>query len=275
MYPSPASSPDRRPVNVPGLRKMKQEGRPIVALTAYDASLAHVLDSEGVDVVLVGDSLGMVIQGHASTLSVTVDDIVYHCRAVARGLSRALLMADLPFLSYTTPAQALEASRRMLVEGGATMVKLEGGADWVLESIRYLGEREVPVCAHLGLTPQSILRLGGFRVQGREEAARVAILAQAEAVVAAGAELLVLECVPADLARQITAAVPIPTIGIGAGIHCDGQVLVSYDLIGITPGKRVRFTKNYLVDCGNVATAVARYAEDVRERRFPGPEHSF
>jgi len=275
MYASAAPTPVQRPVTVPSLRRMKQEGQPIVALTAYDASFAHVLDSAGVDVVLVGDSLGMVIQGHATTLPTTVDDIVYHCAAVRRGLTRPLLMADMPFLSYATNALALATAQRLLVDAGAAMVKLEGGQSCVLDAIHFLAEREVPVCAHLGLTPQSVLRMGGFRVQGRELDAQKLMLEQAHAVVEAGAQALVLECVPASLAKDITAAIPIPTIGIGAGVDCDGQILVSYDLLGITPGKRIRFTKDFLIETGSVAAAVARYAEDVRARRFPALEHSF
>lgn len=275
MYATAAPTPATKPVSVPSLRKMKQDGTPIVALTGYDASFAHVLDAAGIDVVLVGDSLGMVVQGHATTLPVTVDDIVYHCAAVRRGLSRALLMADMPFLSYATPEQALATAKRLLVDAGAAMVKLEGGQECVVDVIRFLVEREVPVCAHLGLTPQSVLRMGGFRVQGREEAAQKKMIEQAHAVAAAGAEALVLECVPAKLAAQITQAIDIPTIGIGAGVDCDGQILVSYDLLGITPGKRVRFTKDFLIETGSVHRAIERYAEDVRARRFPGPEHSF
>ncbi len=275
MYATAAPTPATKPVSVPSLRKMKQDGTPIVALTGYDASFAHVLDAAGIDVVLVGDSLGMVVQGHATTLPVTVDDIVYHCAAVRRGLSRALLMADMPFLSYATPELALATAKRLLVDAGAAMVKLEGGQDCVVDVIRFLVEREVPVCAHLGLTPQSVLRMGGFRVQGREEAAQKKMIEQAHAVAAAGAEALVLECVPAQLAAQITRAIDIPTIGIGAGVDCDGQILVSYDLLGITPGKRVRFTKDFLIETGSVHRAIERYAEDVRARRFPGPEHSF
>ncbi len=275
MYATAAPTPSQKPVSVPSLRKMKHDGTPIVALTGYDASFAHVLDGAGIDVVLVGDSLGMVVQGHATTLPVTVDDIVYHCAAVRRGLSRALLMADMPFLSYATPEQALATARRLLVDAGAAMVKLEGGQDCVVDVIRFLVEREVPVCAHLGLTPQSVLRMGGFRVQGREEAAQKKMIEQAHAVAAAGAEALVLECVPAKLAAQITRSIHIPTIGIGAGVDCDGQILVSYDLLGITPGKRVRFTKDFLIETGSVHRAIERYAEDVRARRFPGPEHSF
>ena len=274
MYATPAAAPAKS-VTVPGLKRMKNDAMPIVALTAYDASFAHVLDNAGIDVILVGDSLGMVIQGHASTLPASVDDIVYHCRAVRRGINRALLMADMPFLSYATPSIALETARRLLVDAGASMVKLEGGQDCVLDVIRFLTEREVPVCAHLGLTPQSVLRMGGFKVQGREELAQQRMLEQAHAVVEAGAEALVLECVPAALAKTITAALPIPTIGIGAGVDCDGQILVSYDLLGITPGKRIRFTKDFLIETGSVAGAITRYADDVRARVFPALEHSF
>lgn len=275
MYATAAHTPAQKPVSVPTLRRMKHDGVPIVALTGYDATFAHVLDAAGVDVVLVGDSLGMVVQGFANTLPVTVDHIVYHCAAVRRGLSHALLMADMPFLSYATPEQALVTAKRLLVDAGAAMVKLEGGQDCVLEAIRFLTDREVPVCAHLGLTPQSVLRMGGFRVQGREQAAQKQIIEQAHAVAAAGAEALVLECVPATLAAEITRAVDIPTIGIGAGVDCDGQILVSYDLLGITPGKRARFTKDFLIETGNVSAAIERYAADVRARRFPAPEHSF
>jgi 3-methyl-2-oxobutanoate hydroxymethyltransferase len=275
MYATAAHTPSQKAITVPSLRRMKHEGMPIVALTGYDASFGHVLDAAGVDVVLVGDSLGMVVQGHSTTLPVTVDHLVYHCAAVRRGLSHALLMADMPFLSYATPEQALQTAKRLLVDAGAAMVKLEGGQDCVLEVIRFLTEREVPVCAHLGLTPQSVLRMGGFRVQGREQAAQQKMLEQAHAVVAAGAEALVLECVPATLAGEITRAIDIPTIGIGAGVDCDGQILVSYDLLGITPGKRVRFTKDLLVETGSVHGAIERYAADVRARRFPTPEHSF
>ena len=266
---------DDKPWTVPALAEAKREGRRLAMLTAYDAVFARVLDRNGVDRALVGDPLGMVVKGHDSTLPVTVDDIVYHCAAVRRGLSRALLMADMPFLSYATPEQALATARRLLVDAGAAMVKLEGGQDCVVDVIRFLVEREVPVCAHLGLTPQSVLRMGGFRVQGREEAAQKKMIEQAHAVAAAGAEALVLECVPAKLAAQITRSIDIPTIGIGAGVDCDGQILVSYDLLGITPGKRVRFTKDFLIETGSVHRAIERYAEDVRARRFPGPEHSF
>lgn len=275
MYASEAPVAPRRPMTVPALRRMKQEGVPIVVLTAYDSSLARIADVAGVDVILVGDSLGMVVQGADSTLPVTVDDLIYHCRAVRRGLTHALLLADMPFLSFATPERALDGAARLLMEGGASMVKLEGGTPEVLAAIRFLSIRDVPVCAHLGLTPQSVLRLGGYKVQGREEPARLALIEQAHAVVAAGAEALVLECVPAALAHEISAAIPIPTIGIGAGVDCDGQVLVCYDMLGITMGKRPRFVKDFLAGANGVRAAIEQYAADVRARVFPAVEHSF
>src|SRR5690625_3531796 len=219
---------------------MKAEGRRIVMLTAYDASLAAQLEMAGVDVALVGDSLGNVVQGQVSTLPVTVDDVVYHCRSVARGLSTTLLVADLPFMSDRDVPHALDAAARLIGEGGAAMVKAEG-AGHVCEVIAALTERNIPVCAHLGLTPQSVHRLGGYRVQGREQAAADQLLADARAVADAGAGMLVLECVPSGLAARVADALAIPVIGIGAGAGCDGQVLVVYDMLGITPGKTPKF----------------------------------
>src|SRR5699024_9781330 len=224
---------------------MKAEGRRIVMLTAYDASLAAQLEMAGVDVALVGDSLGNVVQGQTSTLPVTLDQVVYHCQAVARGLVTTLLVADLPFMSDRDVPHALDAAARLMAEGGASMVKVEG-AGHVLEVIAALVEHNMPVCAHLGLTPQSVHRLGGFRVQGRGEQAAVRLVGDAHAVAEAGASMLVLECVPAALSARITAELAIPVIGIGAGADCDGQVLVVYDMLGITPGKPPSFSKNFL-----------------------------
>lgn len=262
------------PVTVPELRERKRRGEKIVTVTCYDASFAQRVDEAGVDVVLVGDSLGMVVQGHASTLPVDVDDMVYHTQMVARGLRRALLVADLPFMSYRNVDVALANSARLLGEAGAAMVKLEGGG-WVCEVIDALKRHEVPVCAHLGLTPQSVHAFGGYRVQGRGDAAAARLKADAQAVQDAGADLLVLECVPATLAAEITRELSIPTIGIGAGVDCDGQVLVLYDLLGITSGKRPRFVKDFLHGRGSVAAAIAAYAEDVRSGAFPTSEHSY
>ena len=273
MYASDAPPP-RPPVTVPELRRLKLAGTPIVAMTAYDAGFAAVLDAEGVDFVLVGDSLGMVVQGESSTLPVTVDQIVYHSRAVARGLRGALLVADMPFGADATPERAFDAGVRMLKEGNAGMVKIEG-AGVKLDAIRFLVEREIPVCAHLGLTPQSVLRLGGYKVQGREAAAAEQLKRDARAVEAAGATALVLECVPSALAESITRELSIPTIGIGAGAGCDGQILVLHDLLGVSAGHRPRFVKNFLADGGSVQGAVRAYAEAVRSRTFPAAEHAY
>ena len=259
---------------VPALAQAKAQGRRLAMLTAYDAGFARVLDRNGIDLVLVGDSLGMVVQGHGSTLPVSVADIAYHTAAVARGLQQALLVADLPFQSDATPERALDASVTLL-QAGAQMVKLEG-AGTKLEVIGFRAQRDIPVCAHLGLTPQSVLKLGGYKVQGREQAAAAQLLADARAVAAAGASLLVLECVPTGLAKEITAAVDIPTIGIGAGPHCDGQVLVLHDLLGLDSGhRRPRFVKDFLAQGGSVAAAVQAYATAVREGSFPDAEHAY
>ncbi|HEX7342274.1 MAG TPA: 3-methyl-2-oxobutanoate hydroxymethyltransferase [Rhodanobacteraceae bacterium] len=267
-------SPDRKPITVPTLAQMKAEGHRIVMLTTYDASFAAQLEAAGVDVALVGDSLGMVVQGHDSTLPVTLDNMVYHCAAVARGLSTTMLLADLPFMADRDVPHALDAAARLAAEGGAAMVKIEG-AGRILEVIAAVVERHVPVCAHLGLTPQSVLRLGGYRVQGREAAAAERLLADAHAVVEAGAGMLVLECVPSALAARISAELAIPVIGIGAGPGCDGQVLVIHDMLGVTPGKRPRFSKDFLAGRGSVAEAIAAYAHDVRAGLFPDADHAF
>ncbi|HBD19585.1 MAG TPA: 3-methyl-2-oxobutanoate hydroxymethyltransferase [Arenimonas sp.] len=274
MYANDPKAPARARLTVPALRRMKAEGRRIAAITAYDAGFARSVDAAGIDLVLVGDSLGMVCQGHDSTLPVTVGDIAYHTACVARGLSSALLVADLPFQADATPERALDASTRFL-QAGAAMAKLEG-AGHKLEVIRFLSEREIPVCAHLGLTPQSVLRLGGYKVQGREAAAARRLLDDAKAVADAGADALVLECVPSALAAEITAAIAIPTIGIGAGPACDGQILVLHDLLGMNSGhRRPRFVKDFLADGGSIEGAFRAYADAVRSGAFPAPEHGY
>lgn len=275
MYVQKAEVPDRKPVTVPGLRAMKTQGQRIVMLTAYDASFAWQLEAAGIDVALVGDSLGMVVQGHASTLPVTLDQMVYHTGAVARGLSATLLVADVPFMADRDVSHVLEAGARLVGEAGAAMVKIEGAAAHVLEGIAELTARAIPVCAHLGLTPQSVHRFGGFRIQGREQSVADRLLADALAVQAAGAALLVMEGVPVELGRRVTEALAIPVIGIGAGPHCDGQVLVIHDMLGITPGKRPKFSKDFLAGRDSVAAAIGAYAEDVRSGAFPAPEHCF
>ncbi|MEO7066633.1 MAG: 3-methyl-2-oxobutanoate hydroxymethyltransferase [Rhodanobacter sp.] len=275
MYVEDASVPERKPVTVPGLQAMKVQGQRITMLTAYDASFAWQLEAAGIDMALVGDSLGMVIQGHRSTLPVTLNDMVYHTKAVARGLRATLLVADLPFMADRDTASALEAGARLVGEAGAAMVKIEGAAPYILEAIAALTVRAIPVCAHLGLTPQSVHKFGGFRIQGREQAAADHILAEALAVQDAGADVLVMEGVPVSLGKRVTEALHIPVIGIGAGPHCDGQVLVIHDMLGITPGKRPKFSKDFLAGHDSVAAAIAAYAADVRSGVFPAPEHCF
>ncbi|MFN3786036.1 MAG: 3-methyl-2-oxobutanoate hydroxymethyltransferase [Thiothrix sp.] len=260
-------------VTVTTLRTMKQKGEKIAMLTAYDASFARLLDKQGVDVILVGDSLGMVIQGHDTTVPVTMDAMVYHTRAVARVTQRALVIGDLPFMSYTSPELALRNSARLMQEGGAHMVKLEGGAPQVA-TVTQLAHHGVPVCAHLGLQPQSVHKLGGYRVQGRETAVAQQMLADAQALQAAGADLLVLECVPVALAAQITKALQIPTIGIGAGHACDGQVLVLHDMLGISP-KAPRFSQNFMASGTTIPQAIAAYVQAVKAATFPAEQHCF
>jgi 3-methyl-2-oxobutanoate hydroxymethyltransferase len=270
----PQNELSQRRWTVPMLAQARAEGRKLVMLTCYDASFARVLDDNGCDLILIGDSLGMVVQGHDSTLPVRVDDIVYHTAAVARGARRALKIADFPFGSDGSPREAHAAAVRF-IQAGASMVKLEG-AGHKLETIRYLVEREIPVCAHLGLTPQSVHRFGGFKVQGREDAAAARLREDALAVAHAGAALLVLEGVPAALAEAITRASPIPTIGIGAGAGCDGQVLVLHDLLGLDTGHRKpKFVKDFLGEGGSVAAAIRAYADAVRGGAFPDAEHAY
>ncbi|MEQ6342365.1 MAG: 3-methyl-2-oxobutanoate hydroxymethyltransferase [Gammaproteobacteria bacterium] len=256
------------------LRDMRRAGEKFACLTAYDASFARLIDDAGVEVILVGDSLGMVVQGRETTLPVTVDDIVYHSRCVTRGCSRALLMVDMPFMSYATPEQALRNAARLMQEGGAHMVKLEGGAVQA-DIVCQLTERGIPVCAHLGLQPQSVHKLGGYRVQGREASAAQVMRDDARALQAAGADMLLLECVPAALAAEITLASEIPVIGIGAGSGCDAQVLVLYDMLGITLGKRPKFSKNFMQGNHTPQAAIAAYAHAVKNGIFPAPEHTF
>ena len=266
--------PTDKPWTVPALADAKHNGNKLLVLTCYDAGCARPMDAAGIDLILVGDSLGMVVQGHDSTLPVTVADMAYHTACVARGLGKALLVSDLPFGADATPERALSASLPLL-QAGAAMVKLEG-AGHKLDVIRFLVDREIPVCAHLGLTPQSVLRLGGYKVQGRDEVAAARLREDARAVAEAGASLLVLECVPTPVAASITADIAIPTIGIGAGPHCDGQVLVLHDLLGVNSGhRRPRFVKDFLAQGGSVAGAFQAYAQAVRSGEFPDAEHSY
>jgi len=264
----------RPPVNVATLGRMKAEGEKISSLTCYDASFAAVVDEAGVDVVLVGDSLGMVIQGHDTTVPVTLEHMIYHCKAVARGLTRPFLMADMPFMTYTSRETALANAVRLMQEGGAKMVKLEGGASQV-EIVEFLANHDIAVCAHLGLRPQSVHKTGGFRVQGREDAAAEQMKRDAKALQDAGADVVLLECIPAKLGAEITAELHVPVIGIGAGPDTDGQILVIYDVLDITPGRKPRFVKNYMAGHDSPFEAVKSYVEAVKTRAYPAPEHCF
>jgi 3-methyl-2-oxobutanoate hydroxymethyltransferase len=262
------------PVNVATLRDMKAQGEPIACLTAYDASYAVLVDSAGTDLVLVGDSLGMVIQGHDTTVPVTVDDVVYHSRAVARGLRRAFLVADMPFMSYANPDQALENSVRMMQQGGAMMIKLEGGEGQV-EIVEHLARHDIPVCAHLGLRPQSVHKIGGFRVQGRDSDKAEEMIRAAGRLQDAGADIVLLECVPNELGKKIRDSLEVPVIGIGAGPDVDGQILVLYDILDITQGRTPRFVRNFQVEHTSPLAAIQAYVKAVKDHSYPAPEHCF
>ncbi len=264
---------DRTYRTVPGMASMKASRQPIAMLTAYDASFARLIDEADVDCVLVGDSLGNVIQGRDSTLPVTVEHMIYHVKAVRRGLTHPLLIGDLPFMSYHDRASAM-ASAAAIMRAGAGMVKLEGGSA-VVPLVADLVAQGIPVCGHLGLTPQHVHRLGGYRVQGRDEALARTLQEDARALQAAGAGMLVLECVPSSLAAAVAENLRIPVIGIGAGVDVDGQVLVLYDILGISPGHRPRFVRNFMVGADSIPEALAAFVADVRERRFPDDEHSY
>jgi len=255
------------------LQKMKQTGEKFTSLTAYDATFAGILDDAGVEVILVGDSLGMVIQGKETTVPVTMDDMLYHTKLVGRACRRALVMVDMPFMSFATPEQALHNATRLMQEGGH-MVKLEGGIHQA-ETVHRLTVQGIPVCAHIGLRPQSIHKIGGYLVQGRGDEAAQAIMEDARALEQAGADILLLECIPSELAREITTSARVPVIGIGAGSHCDGQVLVLYDMLGITRGHTPKFVKNFLLEGKSVIGAIEAYVRAVKAVEFPGPEHEF
>jgi 3-methyl-2-oxobutanoate hydroxymethyltransferase len=260
-------------VTTASLLKMKHSGDKIVAITAYDASFAKLFDQAGVDVMLIGDSLGMVLKGESDTLAVTVDEIAYHVRCVANGATRSFVVADMPFMSYDTPANTYQNAAKLMASG-ASMVKLEGG-EWLAETVKGLTERGVPVCGHLGLTPQSVHVFGGFKVQGRADAQAEKLLADALLLEASGAQMLVLECVPATLGKRVTEALSIPVIGIGAGKDTDGQILVMHDMLGVSANYMPKFSKNYLALNASLADAVTNYIDEVKQGVFPGPEHTF
>jgi 3-methyl-2-oxobutanoate hydroxymethyltransferase len=267
--PDPASA-GRKPITLHRLREMHATGEAISVLTCYDASFARLLDGAGVDCLMVGDSLGMVVQGQASTLPVLLDDVAYHTRCVARGNRSAWLISDLPFGSYQQSREQALASATVLMQAGANMVKLEGGG-WTAETVRFLVDRGIPVCAHLGLTPQSVHTLGGYRVQGRGEEAVALLIRHATELEQAGAAMMVVELVPSEVGRALTQALHIPVIGIGAGIECSGQVLVLHDMLGVTQGKLPRFVRDFMKGAPSIEAAIATYVADVKARRFPDP----
>ena len=274
MYTQLTKAASAHPVSLATLAKMRQAGEKIACLTAYDASFAQRVDAAGTDVVLVGDTLGMVVQGQASTVPVTVDHMIYHTRLVARGLSRAYLIADMPFLSYVDVATAVHNAGRLMQEAGARMVKLEGtGAQ--AEIVAALAANGMPVCAHLGLRPQAVEKLSGFRIQGREPEAAKRLLEDARKLESAGADIILLECIPRTLAARIHKAVSVPVIGIGAGPDVDGQILVLYDVLDITPGRKPSFAKNFMQGAASIQAALENYVRAVKDGGYPAPEHCF
>jgi 3-methyl-2-oxobutanoate hydroxymethyltransferase len=260
-------------VTVPSLMALRNAGEKITMLTCYDASFAALMDRCGVEALLVGDSLGMVCQGHNSTLPVSLTDIAYHTASVARGNQTALLIADMPFGTYATPESAF-SNAVQLMQAGAQMVKIEGGA-WLVDTVRFLTERAVPVCGHLGLTPQSVHQFGGYKVQGKTTAGADQLKADALALQAAGASMFVLEAIPSTLGKEVTELLTVPTIGIGAGVDCSGQVLVMHDLLGVFPGRKARFVKNFMEGQTSIDAAVQAYIAAVKNKSFPASEHSF
>jgi len=256
------------------LQQMKAQGEKIAVLTAYDASFAALLDDNGVDAYIVGDSLGMVVQGHESTRAVSMDDMVYHSANVARGSQRTFVMTDMPYQSYTTPEQAVMNAQRLVDEGGAQMVKIEGGRQQ-LALIEALVAAGIPVCGHLGLEPQSVTQPDGYKVQGRDEDGATRIAEDARLLEQAGVQLLVLECIPSSLGTQISRTLSIPVIGIGAGVDCDGQVLVTYDMLGISRGHKAKFVHNFLAGQPDIDAAIRAYVDAVKSGSYPGPEHSY
>ncbi|NQY62933.1 MAG: 3-methyl-2-oxobutanoate hydroxymethyltransferase [Alteromonadaceae bacterium] len=255
------------------LLKMKQQGQKISTITAYDASFAKLFDQAGIHAILIGDSLGMVLQGHDDTIPVSIDDMAYHTHCVSKGVDETLIISDMPFMSYATKEQCFENAAK-LMQAGANMVKMEGGS-WLVETIKGLVERGISVCGHLGLTPQSVHLLGGFKVQGREEDQALDIIKQAKELEVAGVQLLVLECIPNELGQAISQAVTVPTIGIGAGWHTDGQILVMHDALGISCSYMPKFSRNFLIDTGDIKKAIELYISEVSKGNFPGPDHIF
>lgn len=273
MYSDTSVKKPTRPITLSKLQRMKQDGEKFTCLTCYDATFTHAMNQAGVETILVGDSLGMVVQGQDSTLPVSIDDMCYHTAAVKRGNSHAFILTDMPFMSYSSPNQALDNAAK-LMQAGANMVKLEGGS-WLADTVRLLSERGIPVCSHLGLTPQAVHKLGGYKVQGQSQATADLILKESLELVEAGADILLYECIPAALGKILTDAISVPVIGIGAGADTDGQVLVMHDMLGINIGRPARFVKNFLTNGRTIEQAFSAYVEEVKNGSFPASEHTF
>jgi 3-methyl-2-oxobutanoate hydroxymethyltransferase len=271
--PAPAKVVPTKAVTIPTLNALRAAGEKITMLTCYDASFATLMDNSGVEILLIGDSLGMVCNGHTSTLPVTVQEVAYHTAAVARGTKSAMIMADMPFGSYGSPQQAFDNAVK-LMQAGAHMVKIEGGA-WVADTVRFLVDRSVPVCAHLGLTPQSVHALGGYKVQGKTLESADLLKTDALKLQAAGASIVLLEAIPAALGKEVTDLLAVPTIGIGAGPDCTGQVLVMHDMLGVFPGRKARFVKNFMEGQTSIGAAIGAYVAAVKSGSFPAIEHCF
>ncbi|MGO3345610.1 MAG: 3-methyl-2-oxobutanoate hydroxymethyltransferase [Marinomonas sp.] len=273
MYSNNSEKKISRPISLSDLQKMKDNNEKFTCLTSYDATFTHIMNAAGIETILIGDSLGMVIQGKDSTLPVTIEDMCYHTAAVKNGNSNAFILADMSFMTYNSVEHALENASK-LMQAGANMVKIEGAA-WLKDIIQALSMRGIPVCAHLGLTPQFVNKLGGYKVQGKSQAAADLLLADSLALVEAGADILLYECIPTELGKYLTDAVSVPTIGIGAGPHTDGQVLVMHDMLGVNLGKRPRFVKNFLTNGRSIQDAFEAYVDEVKNQKFPASEHGF
>lgn len=273
MYSNNSEKKISRPISLSDLQKMKDNNEKFTCLTSYDATFTHIMNAAGIETILIGDSLGMVIQGKDSTLPVTIEDMCYHTAAVKNGNTNAFILADMSFMTYNSVEHALENASK-LMQAGANMVKIEGTA-WLKDIIQALSMRGIPVCAHLGLTPQFVNKLGGYKVQGKSQAAADLLLADSLALVEAGADILLYECIPTELGKSLTDAVSVPTIGIGAGPHTDGQVLVMHDMLGVNLGKRPRFVKNFLTNGRSIQDAFEAYVDEVKNQEFPASEHGF
>tara|TARA_Y100000590_G_C15743129_1_gene1021008 strand:+ start:1706 stop:2521 length:816 start_codon:yes stop_codon:yes gene_type:complete len=268
------SDKNEKIITLSTIKELKAKKEKIACLTAYDSTFATILDSVGIEIVLVGDSLGMVIQGHKTTVPVKIEDMVYHTKIVSKGIKRSFLISDMPFMSFYSPEVALENAKKLMQDGGAHMIKLEGNKSQI-NIIEKLALSDIPVCAHIGLRPQSVNKMGGYKVQGKKQDEAESLIEEAKNIESSGADILLLECVSASTAKLLCSAVDIPVIGIGAGIDVDGQILVLYDILGITPGKLPKFSKNYMLNGNSINQAITEYISEVKTEKYPSPEHYF